>query len=261
MGIGKTQVLPDDDVEDVVEEVEPDDDDTEDEPVQGAEGVEDEEGEDEVEEEEQSTPAVETPQSPPVDVEALQRLVKNAIREHDNAKEMQAEAARLEALYQEDPEEWARTVHERGELAKKEEEIREKARSEVSEEYYTGLFKEVLPQWRPYLEKLTDEEKRELDPYSPKWQSDAQYLLAVSEKVMEKRLEQELTAAGHVKAKETAEKGRRVVKGQKDAPPDVPGTGSEEGAYISPLTKDPREGMAEALREVLGGRYDEDDSD
>lgn len=214
----------------------------------------------EVEEEQiPQTPEPPVVEQPKYTAEDVQAMVRNYLSSEE-AKKRDVENRELyEKLYEEDKEEYARRKHDEEELANEKAKLKES----VATEYYTDLFKNLAPRWQPYLSSMTDEEKRYFNPLNPQWTSDADYLDALTAQVAEMQAAERYREWAVGEEENIAELAVNVINGRRpviDIPPVI------EGAPISPLSRNSRDTLSEALKKTVGvhaapGGWDDDDSD
>lgn len=190
-------------------------------------------------------PEVEVEKPQGVDPKQVRGLISQAITSYEAQKDLEQSRLEMDKLYDADKEAWAEKTRANEELDK----TKEKLAEEASTEYYTNLFRKVLPNFTPELQALTEEEQRELDPYSDKWTDDGEYLLALVSKVVEKRAGVRMTAKEATTAAATAANGRAIVDGNKAVVPDTPGVPSDEGV-IDYAGQSSRDVMAATLKDV-----------
>lgn len=202
------------------------------------------------------TPEVEQPVYTEEEVRAM---VRNYLATEEARKRELENKSFLDQLYETDKEEYARRKFE----AEKEAERAQELRSNVATEYYTDLFKKLAPEWQPYLSTMTEEEKRFYNPLNPTWRSDADYLNALTAKVADMKAQAMYNERSSKQEEITDETARKVISGRK---PVIDLPASSEGALVSPLSRNSRDTLVNALKETVGisktvGGWDDDDSD
>jgi hypothetical protein len=211
--------------------------------------IEEVDDEEEVVEDDEEEELQVAPPEPTYDINEVRRMIDATIQEEETKKKIAQARAEMDKLFEDDPAEYARRRKAMDDLGN----VRQQFEQQAKNEYYTNLFKDVMPQIAPVIEQMTPEEKAALNPDLPKWQSDGQYLAALMEAVSDKKAE---LKAQEVERKYKAGKARQAAN--PDYVPDIPpGTGPVDNV----LTKDSRAYLLEALRETVGKSVDIDDSD
>ena len=192
--------------------------------------------------------------------EQVVQLVQQAIRAKETLDAGREREAFLDRLYQEDPAQWAHEVKNEQQEQRRLEELQRTTRSQVEEEYYRGVFSEVLPAFQPLLSELTPEERSYLDPDNPIWKSDGQYMAALFTTLSNKQVERETAKYKKGEAEEGIAMLRDAANANQVVAPDLPsGSPSPEG--ISVLGLNARDTLRDALVSTVGASWESDDSD
>lgn len=204
-------------------------------------------------------PAEPTPPSEPVyNVDDVRNMVRTALKRAQAQKDAEQFQRDMDALYEDNPAQYARVTRELAAVQKEREVLRE----DVAADYYGTVFNEFLAKYKPILVNLPPEKKAELNPENPKWQSDGQYLQALLSTVAEAEAEAKANArieeykktqvANFNEVKDANDRAKNTV----DLPPTSPTTSTKNIMEMGS-----REGLAFALKDVIGSKYLEDDSD
>ena len=197
-------------------------------------------------------PAVEEqPVVPQYSEAQVRSLIGAALKNASTNREKTEFEGKMEALYEDDPAQWARVRKAEEKLTTE----RATAKEEVSREYYEQVFGALLPQYRELLSNLSQAEKAELNPDNPKYQDDAQYLAALLTTIASKSGEQQAEAILRSQVMDKVEQAAGVVEGhERTGPPDLGGAEVSEPTTV--YTGSP---LAVALKETVGAGMEDDD--
>lgn len=208
------------------------------------------------------TPPPDVPQEAPAatyTIDEVKQLVDTAIGRANMQREANALRSDLDRLYDEDPVEYAKARKRQDEL----EEEKAKLQGTVSTEYYTELFKGIAAEHGDTLRAMTPAEKAELDPANPKYTNDAMYLTALTSAIARKEADIQAGAKLAEWQRSNSANMQQVAEAN-SAAADIPNLPPANNPGVKPknyLTMSSREGLADALKSVVGSSYTEDDSD
>lgn len=192
--------------------------------------------------------------------EQVVQLVQQALRAKETIDAQREREAFLERLYEEDPAQWAREVKNAQEEEKRLEELQRQTRAQVEEEYYRGMFSEVLPVFQPLLAELTPEERAYLNPDNPVWKSDGQYMAALFTTLSNKQVQKETSMYKKSEIDEAQAMLRDAANANQVSVPDLP-SGSPSSDGVNVLSVGARESLHDALVSTVGASWSSDDSD